>query len=61
MNLVPRNKNKYSVIPLTESAYYWLTGNKGIGYGVFKDEELLYSSIDIYEASYFFDEATHGL
>ena len=57
MNLVPREKGSYSVIPLTESAWYWLTGEQGTtGYGVFKDEKLIYKSTDMNEASYFFDE-----
>jgi hypothetical protein len=60
MNLVPRIKDNYTVVKLTPNAWYRLVGEKGEGYGVFKDYKLIYSNTDMYEASYFFDEATCG-
>ena len=60
MQLVPRIKDNYSVIQMTPKAWYFLTGENGNGYGVFKDYKLIYSNTDMMEASYFFDEVTCG-
>jgi hypothetical protein len=60
MQLVPRIKDNYTVIQMTPKVWYFLTGKEGSGYGVFKDQQLIYSNADMMEASYFFDEATCG-
>jgi hypothetical protein len=58
MQLVPRIKENYTVIEMTPKAWYFLTGEEGQGYGVFKYGQLVYSNTDMMEASYYFDEIT---
>ena len=58
MQLVPRIKDCYTVIKMTPKAWYYLTGEEGDGYGVFKYGQLIYSNTDMNEASYYFDEIT---
>lgn len=59
-NLVPRTINNVEVRYIPEIEWYQLTGEPNQdGYGVFRDNKLIYSNHDPIEASYFFDEETH--